>query len=337
MRRSLWKLALTFSALPWFAAAQSEAARIEESEQQNVAASFAQLVFDFCAPAVSQISGPISSLDAASPGLSIKGPFPLSEVGTWSEPLQSRLKAQPDSMIYSAITRAAAVGRFHIAYAMADGSGCVVVAQGIPDVVTEVLTRIRSNPEYTLELDGERQLYTRATTGSERSIMVVVPREARKTGTEEVLIALSQGARPRVADADREAWSKAVFRTCLQGARERLLVTASSFGEFMMERLAKNGGTSIVAPERYPPSMLFPEEKPFGCRIILSAGAEEGAKVVASWQTELTNLSAKPARGKRGEQSYLVAPASDGESGVRVTIAEMLSGFHSLAILAEGK
>jgi hypothetical protein len=251
--------------------------------------------------------------------------------------LQDRLQAEPDSMIYSAITRAAAVGRFHIAYAMADGSGCTVLAQGIPDVASEVLTRIRSNPEYKLELDGERQLYTRAATGSERSIMVIVPREPRQTGTEEVLVALSQGARPRVADADLEAWSKAVFRTCLQGARQGVLVTASSFGELMMERPANDGGTSIVAPERYPASMLFPEEKPFGCRIILSAGAEEGAKVVASWQTELTDLAAKPARGRRGEQGYLVAPANDGEAGVRVTIAEMLSGFYSLAILAEGK
>jgi hypothetical protein len=333
----LWKLALLFFVLPWFAAAQGQAARIDESEQQNVAASFAQLVFDFCAPAVSQIRGPISSLDAASPGLAIRGPFPLSEVGTWSEPLQDRLKARPDSMIYSAITRAAAVGRFHIAYAMADSSGCIVLAQGIPDVASEVLTRIRSNPEYKLDLDGERQLYTRATTGRERSIMVIVPREPRRTGTEEVLVAISRGARPRVADADREAWSKAVFRACLQGARESVRVTASSFGEFMMERPANNGGTSIVAPERYPSAMLFPEEKPFGCRIILSAGAEEGAKVVASWQTELTDLAANPARGRRGEQSYLVAPASDGESGVRITIAEMLSGFYSLAILAEGK
>jgi hypothetical protein len=220
---------------------------------------------------------------------------------------------------------------------MADGSACIVIAQGIPDVASEVLTRIRSNPEYKLELDGEVQLYTRAKTGSERSIMAIVPREPRKTGTEEVLIALSQGAKPRVVDADRDAWSDAVFRACLQGARERALVTASSFGEFMMERPAKNGGTSIVAPERYPSSMLFPEEKPFGCRVILSAGAEEGAKVVASWQTELTNLSAKPSRGKRGEQSYLVAPASEGESPVRITIAEMLSGIYSLVILAEGK
>jgi hypothetical protein len=337
MRRTLWKLAVLFSALPWFATAYGQAAGIEESEPQDVAASFAQLVFDFCAPAVSESSGPISSLGAASPDLSIRGPSPLSEVGTWSEPLQDRLKAQPDSMIYSAVTRAAAVGRFHIAYAMADGSACIVVAQGIPDVASDVLTRIRSNPEYKLELDGETQLYTRATTGSERSIMVIVPREPRKTGTEEVLIALSQGAKPRVADADREAWSMAVFRACLQGARERALVTASSFGEFMMERPAKDGGTSIVAPDRYPSSMLFPEEKPFGCRLILSAGAEEGAKVVASWQTELTNLSAKPATGKRGEQSYLVAPASDAESQVRITIAEMLSGLYSLAILADGK
>jgi hypothetical protein len=337
MRCLLWKLALLFSALPWIATAHGQAAGIDESEQQNLAASFAQLVFDFCTPAVSESIGPISALGAASPGLEIKGPFPLSEVGTWSEPLQSRLKAQPDSMLYSAITGAAAVGRFHIAYAMADGSGCIVLAQGIPEVASEVLTRIRSNPEYKLELDGETQLYTRTKTGSERSIMAIVPREARKTGIEEVLIALSQGAKPRVADADREAWSKAVFGACLQGAREGALVTASSFGEFMMERPAKNGGTSIVAPERYPSSMLFPEEKPFGCRIILSTGAEEGAKVVASWQTELTNLSAKASRGKRGEQSYVVAPASGGESHVRVTIAEMLPGFYSLAILAEGK
>jgi hypothetical protein len=336
MRRSLWKLALLFSALPWFATAHGQPAGTEESEQQNVAASFAQLVFDFCAPAVSESRGPISSLGAASPGLEIRGPFPLSEVGTWSEPLQSRLKAQPDSMLYSAITRAAAVGRFHIAYAMADGSSCIVLAQGVPDVASDVLTRIRSNPEYKLELDGERQLYTRAKTGSERSIMAIVPREPRKTGTEDVLIALSQGAKPRVVDADREAWSKAVFQACLQGARERALVTVSSFGEFMMERPAKNGGTDIVAPERYPSSMLFSEEKPFGCRMILSAGVEEGAKVVASWQTELTNLSAKASRGKPGEQSYLVAPASDGQSRVRITIAEF-SGFYSLAILAEGK
>ena len=337
MRRSLWKLALLFSALAWFATAHGQPAGIEESEQQNLAASFAQLVFDFCAPAVSESSAPIPSLGAASPGLEIKGPFPLSEVGTWSEPLQSRLKAQPDSMIYSAITRAAAVGRFHIAYAMADGSACIVLAQGIPDIASEVLARIRSNAEYKLDLDGETQLYTRAKTGSERSIMAIVPREPRKTGIEEVLIALSQSAKPRVADADRDAWSKAVFQACLQGAREKALVTASSFGEFMTERPAKNGGTSIVAPDRYPSSMLFPEEKPFGCRMILSAGAEEGAKVVSSWRTELTNLSAKPSGGKRGEQSYVVAPASDGESRVRVTIAEMLSGFYSLVILAEGK
>lgn len=336
MRGSLLNLVLLSSVLASFATAHGQAARTEESEPQNVAASFAQLVFDFCAPAVSQSSGPISSLADASPGLGIKGPFPLSEVGTWSEPLQARLKAQPDSMIYSAITRAAAVGRFHIAYAMADGSACIVLAQGIPDAASEVLTRLRSNPEYKLELDGERQLYTRAKTGSERSIMAIVPREPQKTGTEEVLIAISQGAKPRVADADREAWSTAIFRACLQGAREKALVTASSFGEFMTERPAKDGGTNIVAPERYPSSMLFPEEKPFGCRIILSAGAEEGEKVVASWQRELTSLSAKPASGRRGEQSYLVAPASEGESRVRITIAEF-SGLYSLAILADGK
>ena len=46
MRRSLWKLASLLSALPWVATAHGQEARIEESEQQHVAASFAELVFD---------------------------------------------------------------------------------------------------------------------------------------------------------------------------------------------------------------------------------------------------------------------------------------------------
>ena len=180
-------LALMLLGLPLAGMVQSEAAEPVEGEQRVLAESFAQLVFGFCAAIVSGNSNP--GLDQMPPDMMLRGPFPLSEAAPLSAPLQARLKAKPEAMIYAATTSAARVGRFQIAYALADGSACVALAQDMPDVVSEISDRIDSDTQYKLQAeDKERRIYAGTAAGGERAIEISLPANLKVSGMEDVQV-----------------------------------------------------------------------------------------------------------------------------------------------------
>jgi hypothetical protein len=178
--------ALMLWVLPLSGTAQDEAAGQAEKEQRAaLAESFAELVFGFCSALVSQPGTP--QLDRVSSGVTLRGPFPLSEAGPLSGPLADRLRAKPDAMVYAATTPAVAVGRFQIAYALADGSACVALAQDMPDVVSKISARIVSDTQYELQSEGaERFVYVGKGDGGERSITISVPSTFRESGIDDV-------------------------------------------------------------------------------------------------------------------------------------------------------
>jgi hypothetical protein len=330
--------ALMLLALPLAGMAQNEPVKPVEDEQRVLAESFAQLVFGFCSAVVSQAGTP--KLDQVPSSVMIRGPFPLSETGNLSGPLQDRFEAEPESMIYQATTRAAGVDRFHIAYARADGSACIVLAQDMPDAVSRVSTQIASDSQYKLQAeDKKRRVYVGTAAGSEQSIIITVPATLTVSAMEEVHVRRLTGNPVKPASgADIQAWSSAVFQACLESAQQRTAVSVASFGEFMTERPTKDGKMSIVSPSQYPSSMLFIESGPqTGCRIMLSAGVEENAQVAALWREELLKLSAKRRSVKNGGEEFVVARARDGETaaGARCTIMEVISGLLSVTILSD--
>jgi hypothetical protein len=180
--------ALLSLALPLACTAQNEATRPVADEQQVLADSFADLVFGFCSALVAQNGEP--KLDRVSERVTLRGPMPLSESGPLSGPLQARLKASPESMVYVATTPAVAVGRFHIAYAMVDGSACVALAQDMPDAVSKISARVGSDKQYKLQTkDGPRRIYVAA--GGEQSITISMPATIKDSGMEEVQVSRS--------------------------------------------------------------------------------------------------------------------------------------------------
>lgn len=126
-------------------------------------------------------------------GVTLRGPFPLSQSGPLSGPLQARLKAAPESMVYAATTPAVGVGRFQIAYALADGSACVALAQDMPDVVSKISARIESDKQYKLQnQDKERRIYSGAPAGGERAITISMPAPLPTSGIADVQIQRSE-------------------------------------------------------------------------------------------------------------------------------------------------
>lgn len=183
-----WICALMVWAAPLSGMAQDEAARQAEAAQRAaLAESFAQLVFGFCSALVSQKGAP--QLDRVSSGVTLRGPFPLSEAGPLSGPLGDRLQAKPDAMIYAATTPEVAVGRFQIAYALADGSACVALAQDMSDVVSTISSRIVSDTRYELKSEGaERFVYVDTGEDGEQPIMISVPSTLKESGIEDVQV-----------------------------------------------------------------------------------------------------------------------------------------------------
>lgn len=188
--------ALMLLALPLACTAQNQATRSTEngpaeSGPQDLSESFSELVFGFCSALVSQRGEP--KLDRISMGVTLRGPFPLSQSGPLSGPLQDRLKAAPESMVYAATTPAVGVGRFQIAYALADGSACVALAQDMPDVVSKISARIESDKQYKLQnQDKERRIYSGAPAGGERSITISMPAPLPTSGIADVQIQRSE-------------------------------------------------------------------------------------------------------------------------------------------------
>ena len=329
--------ALMLLVWPLLGMAQTETAQPAEVGQQALAESFEQLVFGFCSTIVSQDGTP--KLDRVPPSVTLRGPIPLSETGSLSAPLQKVFQAKPETMVYAATTSAAGVGHFQMAYAMADGSACIALAQDMPAVVARVSTRVDADPQYRLRAEGEaRRIFKGVVAGGESAIEIALPASVKASGIEDVrLRRLPEEPATLVSVADLQAWSRAVFQTCLKSAQQKTAVSVSSFGEFMTERPARDGKKAIVSPPRYPTVMLFVESGPrTGCRVLLSAGVEENAQVAALWRDELSKLSAKLRPSKKGEE-FLVARVRGDQpaAGVRCQMAEVASGVFSVTILTE--
>lgn len=176
---------LILLALPLASVAQNEAATPAEDQARVLAESFDQLVFGFCAAFVS--GDATQKLDRLPPDVTFRGPIALSEAGPLSGPLQARLEAKPESMIYAATTVAAGVGRFQVAYALADGSACVALAQDMPDVVSRISARLDSDTRYKLQAEDEkRRTYVGPTLDGEQSITITVSANPKESAMADV-------------------------------------------------------------------------------------------------------------------------------------------------------
>jgi hypothetical protein len=301
---------------------------------------YAELAFGFCAAVVGHPGQQIPALAAGLPGISVSEPEPLAGVGRWSDALQSRLKAGPADKVYVAKTPATAVGAFHLAYALQDGSRCIALAQEIPGAAAARDARVKDDASYQLMMGDERaQLYDRAAEKDHASYIVILPAAANDKGVIEALFNRSN-VRPRVGDADRVAWANAILGTCLRAAQSGTAISVADFGEFMEARASQKDPrrVDIVAPQRFPPSMLFVESRPAGCRLILSAGAEENEKLKSLWRGELGARGAKSApRNSQGER-FSIAKTRSGDTrlaAVSVVFSELLAGLLTVTILAD--
>lgn len=322
-------------AWPLAGLAQSEEPRPAEDESQVLAESFAQLVFGFCATLTSQEGTP--KTDSIPSSLKLRGPMPLSEVGKLSEPLQSRLKAKPESPVLGAVPAASRVGQLHLAYATVDGSECLAMAQDMPDAVAQIAARVDADPQFRLKVQSDkRRIYIGNLTGSERSIMVGVPTTSQPSMMAEVSVSRVTGD-PVIfpSTEDIKAWSSAVLHTCLKSAQQKTQISVADFGGFMMESTNKLG-TSIVSPPQYPSAVLFGAVKrQLGCNVTLSAGVEENATVVEVLREELAKLGAKQSAGKKGDEFVIARVRGETKAGARLTLSEIFPGLFSVVILSD--
>ncbi len=293
----------------------------DKPDPQAVSESFAKLTFDFCAAVVARSDATVADIGRGLTGFRWDGPKSLSETGTWSEPLQSRLRAKPDTQVYKAITDLSSVEAFHLAYARVDGESCVVIAQGIPDVTALTASRLAADKSFHLITENEqRRVFGRPGENGESGFIVAVPADTRVGGVVDVVLFRQEVPRP-ATDAALDEWLGAVIAGCRASIDQRRPITAADFDSFLKEEVGRNGSVTLQSLEQYPPAFLFKKPAPkFGCEFLLYEGEAGNERVVAALLARLAVARVPRRPGSKGEERYLVKFVADGGRAMELRI-----------------
>ena len=316
-------------------AAEKPAAVPDPASPRAVAESFARLTFDFCAAVVARRDATVADIGRGLTGFRWDGPKPLSEAGRWSEPLQDRLRAQPDTQVYKAITSLTSVDAFHLAYARVDGESCVVIAQQIPDVATLAVKRLETDKSFHLITESpERRVFGHPAGNGSASFIVTVPTDTRGAGIVDIGLH-RQDVRPPVTEAALGEWLGAVIAGCRASIEQGREVATADFGEFLEENTGKDGSLTLQSPVQYPAAILFRKPAPrFGCELMLTGGERENRLVVDELLGRLAARRDAGAPASPRDEHYAVA-GPGGSPAMRLRVRD--SGDFLTTVVIEAR